>query len=71
MNTWRILRAQDRVNAARSRLNDFKNPPDKIICPAGLESRTYENLIDKIARIEACIAKHFIRGIRPKSTGNK
>ena len=66
MKTWKIVRAQDRLIAARSKLQDHVNPPDRIICPAGMRSRAYENLIDKVTRLETYIAEQIIDGLRPK-----
>lgn len=66
MKAWKITRAQDRLIAARSKLGDHVNPPDRIVCPAGMNSRTYENLIEKVERLEAFIARSIIAGLKPK-----
>lgn len=64
MKVWKINRAQDQVRLARQRLGDYSNPPSRIVCPAGMKSRTYESLVAKIERLEAYIARELIRGLK-------
>lgn len=63
MRVWRIVPALERINRDRARVGDFSNPPSRIVCPAGMKSRTFERLIARIEKQEALVEREFLRGL--------